>query len=194
MHLTRTDRIVEALIPAVLEQKVAGIEARRAYLRLVRATSEPAPGPAGLLLPPTRRPSRRSPTTPSIRSGWSGAGPRCSASSAGARPTIEELSALPGAEARGRLQRFPGIGPWTAAEVARLALADADAVSVGDYHLPHVVAWALAREPRGTDERMLKLLEPYRGHRGRVQRILEAGGVTAPRYGPRMRARTFERI
>jgi 3-methyladenine DNA glycosylase/8-oxoguanine DNA glycosylase len=87
--------------------------------------------------------------------------------------------------ARERLQAFPGVGPWTAAEVARIALGDADAVSVGDYHLPHLVGWALAGEARGTDERMLELLEPYRGQRGRVQLLLEASGLHAPRYGPR---------
>ena len=83
---------------------------------------------------------------------------------------------------------------WTTAEVARLALADADAVSVGDYHVPNMVAWALAGEPRGTDARMLELLEPYRGQRGRVQLLLEAGGIAAPRFGPRMRTRAIERL
>ena len=78
------------------------------------------------------------------------------------------------------------MGHWTAAEVALVALGDPDAVSVGDYHLPHVVSWALAGEARGSDERMLELLEPYRGHRGRVIRLLTLAGVTAPRFGPRM--------
>ena len=75
-----------------------------------------------------------------------------------------------------------------------MALGDADAVSVGDFHLPNVVCWALAHEPRGTDERMLELLEPYRGHRGRVQALLEAGNVAAPAFGPRMEVRSIERI
>jgi hypothetical protein len=56
------------------------------------------------------------------------------------------------------------------------------------------VCWALAREPRGTDERMLELLEPYRGHRGRVQALLEAGNISAPAYGPRMEGERIERI
>jgi 3-methyladenine DNA glycosylase/8-oxoguanine DNA glycosylase len=78
------------------------------------------------------------------------------------------------------------MGPWSAAEIARVALGDADAVSIGDYHLPHQVSWALAGEPRGSDERMLELLEPYRGHRCRVLRLLFAAGIEAPRYGPRL--------
>ena len=87
-----------------------------------------------------------------------------------------------------------GIGPWTVAEVARIALGDADAVSVGDFHVPNIVAWALAREPRGSDERMLELLEPYRPHRGRVQRLLETSGIRAPAFGPRMEPRAIDRI
>ena len=90
-------------------------------------------------------------------------------------PAIERLAALPPEQARERLTTYPGVGVWTAAEVSRLALGDADAVSVGDYHLPHLVSSAFAGEPRGTDARMVELLEPYRGHRGRVQRLLEAG-------------------
>jgi 3-methyladenine DNA glycosylase/8-oxoguanine DNA glycosylase len=89
---------------------------------------------------------------------------------------------------------LPGIGPWTAAEVVRIAFGDPDAVSVGDYHIPNTVAYALAGEPRGTDDRMLELLEPFRGHRGRVCDLLAAGGLTAPRYGPRMPARSFARF
>jgi 3-methyladenine DNA glycosylase/8-oxoguanine DNA glycosylase len=75
-----------------------------------------------------------------------------------------------------------------------VALGDPDAVSEGDFHLPNLVAWNLAGEPRGTDERMLQLLEPYRGQRGRVQRLLEAGGTGAPRFGPRMRIHSIGRI
>ena len=84
-----------------------------------------------------------------------------------------------------RLLAFPGVGPWTAAKVAMVALGDADAVPVGDYHLKHSVGYALEGTPRSTDERMLELLEPYRGHRARVIRLIIAAGIGAPRFGPR---------
>ncbi len=87
---------------------------------------------------------------------------------------------------------MPGIGPWTAAEVGVRALGDADAVSVGDFHLPNLVAYALAGEPRGNDARMLELLEPYRGQRARVMRLLELSGIRPPRYGPRLAPRRIE--
>jgi 3-methyladenine DNA glycosylase/8-oxoguanine DNA glycosylase len=85
----------------------------------------------------------------------------------------------------------PGIGPWTLAEVTRVAFGDPDAISVGDYHVPNLVAWALAGEPRADDARMLELLEPYRGQRGRIQRLLEASGLGPPRRGPRMPSRNI---
>jgi 3-methyladenine DNA glycosylase/8-oxoguanine DNA glycosylase len=95
-------------------------------------------------------------------------------------------------ELQRRLLSIPGVGPWTAAEVAVVAFGDPDAVSVGDYHLPHAVTWTLAGEPRGDDARMLELLAPFAGHRGRVVRLIEAGGSTAPRRGPRMPLRHIE--
>ena len=98
------------------------------------------------------------------------------------------------AEATARLRSLPGIGTWTAAEVVRCAFGDPDAVSVGDFHIPNTVAWALAGEPRADDARMLELLEPYRGQRGRVQRLLEVGGIVAPRYGPRLAPRSIAAI
>jgi 3-methyladenine DNA glycosylase/8-oxoguanine DNA glycosylase len=87
---------------------------------------------------------------------------------------------------RARLAATPGIGPWTLAEVARVAWGDPDAISIGDFHVPSLVAWALAGEPRADDTRMLELLEPFVGQRGRVQRLLEVSGIRMPRYGPRM--------
>jgi 3-methyladenine DNA glycosylase/8-oxoguanine DNA glycosylase len=92
-----------------------------------------------------------------------------------------------------RLRSLAGVGAWTSAEVRRVALGDADAVSVGDYHLPHMVAWTLAGEPRADDDRMLELLEPFPGHRGRVVRLIELGGRAAPRRGPRMPLRRIAR-
>ena len=74
------------------------------------------------------------------------------------------------------------------------AFGDPDAVIVGDYHLPNIVAFNLAGEPRATDERMLELLEPYRGQRGRVVQLLGLGGRHAPRRGPGRRLRNISRI
>ena len=94
-------------------------------------------------------------------------------------------------DAMRRMQAIAGVGPWTAGVVAASALGHADAVVVGDYNLPHLVSYALAGEPRATDDRMLELLEPYRGQRGRAIRYLKQSGVKAPRYGPRHEIRDW---
>jgi 3-methyladenine DNA glycosylase/8-oxoguanine DNA glycosylase len=196
VRLTRTPDVLPVLLAAICEQQVTGLEARRAWRGLVRATSAVAPaapeGPS-LLLPPD---PERVCGLPSFTFHAIGLPARRSAivREVASRPrAVERLASLPPDEARAWLHLFPGIGPWTAAELARLALGDPDAVSVGDYHLPNLVAWALAGEPRGSDERMLELLEPFRGHRGRVQRLLESTPIRAPRYGPRTEVRTVER-
>jgi 3-methyladenine DNA glycosylase/8-oxoguanine DNA glycosylase len=192
LRLPRSRRVFHALVPAILEQKVTGTEAFRSYAALLRAHGEPAPGPGGLLLSPSPQTLAGLPyhafhpvgverrraeviRRAAARAGW--------------------LEASADAdEARRRLTSFAGIGAWTAGEVVRIAFGDPDAVSVGDYHLPSIVAWALAGEPRADDARMLELLEPYRGQRGRVQRLLEVGGIVAPRYGPRMAPRRIAAI
>ncbi len=46
-RVLRTGRALEALVPAVLEQRVTGREASRAWARLVRQFGEPAPGAPG---------------------------------------------------------------------------------------------------------------------------------------------------
>jgi 3-methyladenine DNA glycosylase/8-oxoguanine DNA glycosylase len=104
---------------------------------------------------------------------------------------LEDAGTLDPAEALSRLMTIPGVGPWTAAETARSAFGDPDAVSVGDFHLPHLVSWALAGEARGDDTRMLELLEPYHGQRARAVRLLELSGISAPRFGPRYRPRSI---
>jgi 3-methyladenine DNA glycosylase/8-oxoguanine DNA glycosylase len=190
MRLCRTERVLDALVPAVLEQKVTGREARRSWARLVAEFGERAPGPADLFVAPS--PSRLRTITSAT---WHRLGvERRRAETVRRVATVAHRleSTNDGIELRRRLLTIPGVGPWTVAEVAVVALGDPDAVSVGDYHLPHDVTWTLAGEPRGDDARMLELLAPFAGHRGRVVRLIEAGGMMAPRRGPRMAERRIE--
>ncbi len=194
LRVPRTELVTERLIPVILEQKVTGAEARRAYRRLVDALGEPAPGPLGLVLPPD--PARVA-ELPYHAFHPFGVERRRAETVRGACARADWLDAaagLPLADAEARIGLLPGVGVWSVAEVARTALGDADAVSVGDFHLPNLVSWALAGEPRGTDARMLELLEPYRPHRGRTQLLLEASGIRAPAFGPRMEVRAIDRI
>jgi 3-methyladenine DNA glycosylase/8-oxoguanine DNA glycosylase len=187
LRLCRTEAVFEASVASILEQRVTGAEAWRGWRSLVYGLGEPAPGPlAGLVVPPepARLAEARYPLfhTYGVERGRAETIRRAAAHAG----RLEEALELPLDAARLRLRALPGMGHWTAAEVALVALGDPDAVSVGDYHLPHIVSWALAGERVGTDERMLELLEPYRGHRARVLRLLLAAGIAPPRRGPRL--------
>ncbi len=194
LRLPRTGQLLPTLVPAILGQKVTAGEALAAYAAIVRRFGEPAPGPAGLLLAPA---TARLAEVPYFEFHPLGLERRRSELLAliGRRgPEIEALMMLPPGDAYARLQKIRGIGPWTAAEATRIAFGDPDAVSLGDAHIPDLVAWTLAGEPRADDGRMLELLEPYRGQRARVIRLLEASGIKIPRYGPRFASRGIGRI
>lgn len=186
--------VLELLVPTILGQKVTGIEQKRAWNGIVRRFGDPAPGPRELIVPPAAATLAELPYFAYHPVGVE----RRRADvirTVCARPSrIEEAATMPSSDAQRRLMAFPGVGPWTAAIVARVALGDTDAVEVADFHLPNLVSWNLAGEPRGDDDRMLELLEPYPGQRGRVVRLLELGGERAPRYGPRMPIRRLSAI
>jgi len=191
LRLTKTRAVFEALVPVVLAQKVSGAEAHRSYRALVQALGEPAPGPAGLTVPPSAAVLARTPYWTFHRFGIERRRAEVIIRAARSATRLEETVTMDLTSARRRLEAFPGVGPWTAAKVALVALGDPDAVQLGDYNLPHTVAYALEGTPRSTDERMLELLEPYRGHRARVIRLIGVAGISAPRFGPRMPLRSF---
>ncbi|HEX3219445.1 MAG TPA: DNA-3-methyladenine glycosylase 2 family protein [Candidatus Limnocylindria bacterium] len=190
LRLPRTNRPFEALLPAICEQKVTGREARAAFQGIVRAHGRPAPGPGGLRLPPEPAVLADQPYFAFHRFGLEQRRADVIRRASTLAPRLEGREA---AEVERLLRAVPGIGPWTVAEVLRVSFGDADAVSVGDYHIPSLVAWALAGERRADDARMLQLLEPYRGQRGRVQRLLEISGLFPERRGPRMAPRDITR-
>ena len=194
IRIPRTGAVLESLVPAILEQKVTGQEAHRAWTGLIRAHGEPAPGPEGwrLRLGPAPAALAALPYYAYHPFGIEQRRADLIRRIAARAAWFEAIVDLPLDEGYARLTAVPGIGPWTAAEVGIRALGDDDAVSVGDFHLPNLVAFALAGEARGTDARMLELLEPYRGQRARVIRLLELSGIRAPRFGPRLSVRGIE--
>lgn len=204
LRLGWSNAVLEALLPAILEQKVTGREASTALFGLTRRYGEPAPGPVA-----TSQGLRVQPSPEILAAlhyhAYHPFGVEQRRADIVRRAALdarrlEALAGLPGTRlqvgvaAAARLRAYPGIGPWTAAEVTLRALGDPDAVSVGDFHLPNLVAYALAGEPRANDARMLELLEPWRGHRARVVRLLESSGIEAPRYGPRHAPRDIRSI
>jgi 3-methyladenine DNA glycosylase/8-oxoguanine DNA glycosylase len=191
-RIGRSGRVLEALVPAVLEQKVVSPEAHRAWRWLLLRFGDPAPGPApaGMRVFPAAGTWPRIPSWDWHRAGVEAVRARTIAAAARSAGRVEEILAMPAADADRRLRALPGIGPWTSAEVRQRACGDADAVSVGDYHLPAAVGWALAGRVVD-DAGMLELLAPYRGHRYRAARLIELGGARPPRRGPRMPVRDY---
>ncbi|MGW4819201.1 DNA-3-methyladenine glycosylase family protein [Streptomyces sp. NPDC004227] len=188
LRLTRTGLVLESLIPSVLEQKVTTVEAYAAWRMLVRAYGEPAPGPA-----PGRMYVMPAPRTWALIPSWEWhrAGVDDKRASTVLRAVrvaarLEEAARMPPERARERLELVPGIGPWTSAETVQRSHGAADAVTVGDLHLPGIVGWALAGDRNADDAEMLRLLEPYAGQRHRAARLILLSGRVPPRRAPRM--------
>jgi len=194
-RIGRSGRVLEALVPAVLEQKVVGAEAWRAWrLLLLRfGLAAPGPAPAGMRVFPPAATWAALPSWEWHRAGVEGVRARTIAGAAGVAGRLEDIAALGAAEADRRLRSLPGIGPWTSAEVRQRACGDADAVSVGDYNLPGAVGWALAGRIVD-DAGMLQLLAPYAGHRYRATRLVELSGARPPRRGPRLPVREYRTL
>ncbi|MCB9779972.1 MAG: DNA-3-methyladenine glycosylase 2 family protein [Alphaproteobacteria bacterium] len=185
MRVGRTERVWDALLPTILGQRVTARGAMQSLAAIAKRWGEPAPGPGGLGLLPR----------PEVIAGLSYAHLHpCNVEAQRARailrvaraaPRLEEIVGLSRADAYARLIAVPGIGPWTAPHVMSEACGDADAVPLGDYHLPSTVAWHIAGERIADDRRMVELLRPYRGHRHRVIKMMVGVRDRSPRRGPR---------
>ncbi|MFT7647418.1 MAG: 3-methyladenine DNA glycosylase/8-oxoguanine DNA glycosylase [Candidatus Poriferisodalaceae bacterium] len=186
-RMTATGTIWEHLIPTITGQKVPGPNNMSAWQGILRrwGHTAPGPGPETLVRPPDPDviaglayhefhrfdvERRRAQVIVEVGKRWR---------------RLEEAAQMEGPAARKRLEAINGIGPWTSSIVTMLSLGDPDAVIVGDYWIPSYVTHHLVGESRSTDERMLEVLEPYKGQRARVQSLAKmAGGL--PRYGHRM--------
>ena len=191
-RMGRTSAVFETLLPTVLGQLVIGKEAKRSYRRLVAKHGEDAPGPPGLRLAPSA-----DVVGELAYHEWHPLGverrraqvvQRCAREAERLESTARRPEAL-----RRRLDSLAGVGPWTIANVMITCLGDPDAVIVGDYNIPSTVAWVLADEAEADDARMLELLEPFEGHRARVQRLAKFSGSRPPRRGPKLAFREIDR-
>ncbi|MEU3979772.1 DNA-3-methyladenine glycosylase 2 family protein [Streptomyces sp. NPDC026672] len=191
LRLTRTGLVLESLIPSVLEQKVTTDEAYRAWRLLVRKFGEPAPGPSGVVggrmwVMPEPRTWALIPSWEWHRAGVDDKRASTVLRAVRVAARLEQAVGMPETEARARLEVVPGVGPWTSAETVQRSHGAADAVTVGDLHLPGIVGWALAGDRYADDAVMLSLLEPYAGQRHRAARLILLSGRTPARRAPRM--------
>ncbi len=188
LRLGRTGRVLEALVPAVLEQRVPGADSFRSWRLLVTRFGGPAPGPAPVRMrvPPSADVWRRIPSWEFHRANVDPGRARTIVGCAQRAAALERLAGRPVAAARDALTALPGVGIWTAAETAQRAFGDADALSIGDYHIAKMVGWTLIGRPVD-DAGMVELLEPVRPHRYRAVRLLEVSGLAVePRRGARL--------
>lgn len=188
LRLGRTGQVLEVLVPAVIEQRVPGADAFRSWRVLLTkyGTSPPGPAPGGMRVPPSAQVWQTIPSWEFHRANVDPGRARTVVSCAQRAASLERLASWPAVRAREALTSLPGVGQWTAAETAQRVFGDADAVSVGDYHIPKMIGWTLLGRPVD-DAGMLDLLEPMRPHRHRVVRLLEASGLAyEPRRGARL--------
>jgi 3-methyladenine DNA glycosylase/8-oxoguanine DNA glycosylase len=191
MRIGASGNLYHALLPTVIAQRITSGEALRQWNRLCRALGQPAPGPSDrvgdLLLPPAPELLRAQPTWWFHPLGIEVKRAKALIEVARHSDKLWEWAAAGTGTAAGQLRRLPGVGAWTVGSVLGPALGDPDAVAVGDFHLPNIVAWNLAGEPRGDDDRMLELLAPFAGQRGRVLHALTSHGTRPPSFAPRRR-------
>jgi 3-methyladenine DNA glycosylase/8-oxoguanine DNA glycosylase len=188
LRIGASGTLYHELLPTIIAQRITAGEAVRQWRRLCIELGEPAPGPvAGLRLPPPPSQLARRPAWWFHPIGIESKRARALAEVARHADRLWDWTTAGPATAAAKLALLPGIGPWTVGSVLGPALGDPDAVPIGDYHIPSLVAWNLAGEARADDERMLALLVPFDGQRGRVIRLLGMTGVRAPARGPRRR-------
>lgn len=195
--LGRSNTPYHELLHAVLAQRVTSIEAIRQWHQLVRTYGTPAPGPNSTLF---------APPTPDVVASLPyhafhsfGVERKRADTIISVAKHFDFLSRIVDSEAHPneatlKLQLIPGVGVWTAAVAGGLAFGDPDALLVGDFHVKNTVAYALTSNIRGTDDEMVKILEPYAGQRHRVVRWLHLSGFKAPARGPRKRIVSITRL
>jgi 3-methyladenine DNA glycosylase/8-oxoguanine DNA glycosylase len=188
--MVRTGRVLESLVPAVLEQKIVGLDAFAMWRRLVTRFGEPAPGPApqGMRVIPSNEVWQSLPTWDWHTAGVEQRKARTIAIAASYAGRLEAAARSGDNSAVYRmLTAIPGIGIWTAHEVGQRVLGDADAAPIGDYHLPALLGEALGDGRAIPEAECEAFLEPWRPHRYRLVRLLElTPGSRRERHGPRM--------
>ena len=190
LRVPHTGRVLEALIAAIIEQKVVGLDAFAAWRRLNLKFGEPPPGPAptGMRVFPTAEQWAAIPSWEWHQAGVDPRRARTAQAAARVGVQLERLASHPldRSAVYRALQSIPGVGRWTAAEVGSRALGDADAVPFGDFHVAKDVGNALVGR-RIDDVELAEVLEPWSGHRFRVVRLVQLSPLARPeRRGPRM--------
>jgi 3-methyladenine DNA glycosylase/8-oxoguanine DNA glycosylase len=191
LRVPRTGRVLEALLAAVIEQRVVGKDAKDAWRRLLLRHGDPASGPApsGMRVFPTAGTWAALPSWEWHQAGVDPQRYRTAQACARVGAQLERVASQHDGDHSAvyrALRSIPGVGGWTAAETGSRALGDADAVPFGDFHLGHLVGVGLVGRRLHHDDEIAEVLEPYRPQRYRAVRLLELSPlVRLERRGPR---------
>ena len=178
LRLLRVPWLYDMTCSAILQQRIRTVDAMRDWRRITQRWGSPAP--LGLRAFPPAEALAAVPRFELERIGIDAKRARALLLFAKEQRFVWLKPGMNFATLRELLLRIPGIGPWTTETVLGYGAGDPDAAIPGDLHLPRVVCYALAGEFDGTDERMMELLEPFRGHRFRIIRLLYAAGLDTP--------------
>lgn len=178
LRVIRVPWLYDMTCSAILQQRVRTVDAMREWRRITWRYGSPAPlglrafPPAGVLA-----------QVPQFALESIGIDAKRAKALLRFAREMQFVSLKPGmdfAQLRQILLRVAGIGPWTTETVLGYGAGDVDAAIPGDLHLPRILCYALAGEEDGTDERMMELLEPFRGHRFRIIRLITSAGIDLP--------------
>lgn len=179
LRLLRFPWLYDMTCSAILQQRIRTVDAMRAWRRIAQRWG--APAPLGLRAFPSAEMLSQLPKFEFQNIDIDAQRTRTLLRFANESRFLPLRTQMSFSELREHLQRVPGIGPWTTETVLGYGAGDPDAAIPGDLHLPHVVCYALAGETEGSDERMIELLEPFRGHRFRIIRLIYESKLSAPR-------------
>jgi hypothetical protein len=121
LRIPTTGLLTERLIPVILEQKVTGQEARRAYRTLTHSLGESAPGPFGLTVPPDPERVAALPYYAFHPFGVARRRAEVLRAVCARAAWVDESASLPRDEAKARLLSMPGLGPWRRSRAWRSA-------------------------------------------------------------------------
>lgn len=184
LRLPRVYSALDALTPTIFQQLIPFEEAAATWRRALVGLNRAAPGPLGLLLPPSATDLRQEPGWRWEQAGLSRRRAETLARVGVHAKRLEEAFDDP-VFARARWSAIPGIGPWTVEHALAVRCGEADALILGDATLPSTVSFALRGEREACDADLAELLAPFAPHRYRVVRLLWAEGVKPPRRAPK---------
>jgi len=178
LRVVRVPWLYDMTCSAILQQRIRTVDAMRDWRRITQRYG--ANAPLGLWAFPTAEVLVAVPQFELERMGIDAKRAKALLRFAKEMRFVSLRPGMDFEQLRQTLLRVVGIGPWTTETVMGYGAGDTDAAIPGDLHLPRIVCYALAGEMRGTDERMMELLEPFRGHRFRIIRLLYAAGLDVP--------------